>query len=362
VADAPRLRLWLAYAAVVVIGGANFVAVSISNEGLAPFWGAGVRFAFAAALMIAVASLARIALPRGRALFGAVLYGVTAFAIAYALAYWALLEVPAGMLSIVLATTPLLTAFLAPLHRLERLHARTVAGGALAFLGVAVVLREQATLDVPGPYLIAAVLFAVAVAESAVLIKWFPRAHPLATNGVAMAVGGVLLLSFSYAVGEAWSVPHTWRVASAVFYLAVVGSIGLFGLFLYTLARLPVTTTSYQTALMPLVTVVLASWLLDQAVTVSLLVGAALVFAGLYLGIGRAAAGAPAGSGPTAATAASAAMPAAGATRATLDAPAAPPAPSAAQREPRVTPPGHATPPEEDNPTEHAPSPERVTR
>jgi drug/metabolite transporter (DMT)-like permease len=282
-----RPAVWFAYGGVVVIGGANFVAVSISNEGLAPFWGAAVRFLSAAVLMLLVVAAAGIALPKGRAVTGALLYGATTFGLAYGLAYWALLEVSAGMLSILLATSPLLTAFLAPLHGLERLRRHTVLGGVLALAGVAIVLREQASLDVPWPFLAAGLLFAVVVAESAVLIKWFPRAHPLATNGVGMLVGGALLLLFSLLVGEAWVIPTSLRVGGAVAYLVVVGSIGLFGLFLYTLARLPVTTTAYQTALMPLVTVVLAAWLLDQRVTISLLLGAAAVFAGLYVGVAR---------------------------------------------------------------------------
>ena len=279
--------VWSAYAGVVIIGGANFVAVTISNEGLGPFWGAGLRFVAASLIMLAIAAAARIALPRGRALLGAVLYGVLAFGAAYALAYWALLRVPAGMLSIMLATTPLLTAFLAPLHRLEKLRRRTVLGGLLALAGIAIVVGEQATLDVAWMPLAAGVLFAVAVAESAVVIKQFPRVHPLATNGVAMLVGGSLLLPLSLLAGESWVLPSSLRVGAAVTYLIVIGSIALFALFLYTLARLPVTVTAYQTALMPLVTVVLAALILGQAVTVSLLVGAAAVFAGLYVGMAR---------------------------------------------------------------------------
>lgn len=280
------VMVWAAYVGVIVIGGSNFVAVSMSNEGLAPFWGAGVRFTLAAAAMVAIVSLAGIEMPRGPSLTGAVAFGVVGFGVAYACGYWALQDVPAGMLSVMLATAPLITAFLAPLHRLEKLRPRTVLGGTFALAGVAVVLREQVTLDAPWPALAAGVGFAFAMAESTVIVKRFPRAHPLATNGVAMAVGGALLLALSWATREAWTTPATWRSAGAVLYLVSIGSIGLFALLLYTVARLPVTVTSYQTAFMPLVTVVLASWLLDQAVTVSLLLGAALVFLGLYFGLG----------------------------------------------------------------------------
>lgn len=271
----------------IVIGGANFVAVAISNEGLPPFWGAALRFGLAALLMAGIVLVAKIAFPRGKALVGATLYGAIAFGGAYASAYYSLQFLPAGMLSIMLALSPLLTAFLAPLHGLERLRLPVVVGGVLAVAGVALVLREQATLDAPVSALLASVLFALCAAESSVVVKQFPRAHPLATNAVGMASGAVVLVVASLVARETWLLPSTFRVAGAVAYLIVVGSILLFLLFLYTLARLPVTSTVFQFALMPLVTVVLAALLLDQPVTWALAVGAVLVIVGVYVGIGR---------------------------------------------------------------------------
>jgi hypothetical protein len=55
------------------LGGGNLVGV---NRELDPLWGAGLRFALAAALLGAVMVGLRLSLPRGRALAGAVPYGV----------------------------------------------------------------------------------------------------------------------------------------------------------------------------------------------------------------------------------------------------------------------------------------------
>jgi drug/metabolite transporter (DMT)-like permease len=81
-----RLTL-AAFAAVVVIGGSNFVAVRFSNQELPPFFGAGLRFAAATLLFLAVVVLRGIPLPRGQALLGTLLYGLLAFAGAYAFAF-----------------------------------------------------------------------------------------------------------------------------------------------------------------------------------------------------------------------------------------------------------------------------------
>lgn len=70
----------LAFAGVVVLGGANATAVKLTVAELAPFWGAALRFLAAGALMLLLVAASRRSLPRGRSLTGAVVYGVVGFA------------------------------------------------------------------------------------------------------------------------------------------------------------------------------------------------------------------------------------------------------------------------------------------
>src|SRR6266540_2495518 len=90
----------VAFVAVALIGGTNFVAVRFSNQELAPFWGAGVRFATAAVLLFVITVLWRFPLPKGRALVGALRLGLLNVAGAYALAYWGLVNAPAALGSV----------------------------------------------------------------------------------------------------------------------------------------------------------------------------------------------------------------------------------------------------------------------
>src|SRR5206468_995249 len=97
----------------VVLLGANWVGVRFSNRELPPFFGAAFRFAIASAVLFAVVAVRGIEIPRGRALWGAALYGVGQYFATFALIYWALVAVPAGMTSVIFATLPLWTLFLA---------------------------------------------------------------------------------------------------------------------------------------------------------------------------------------------------------------------------------------------------------
>lgn len=57
-------------------------------------------------------------LPAGQALVGAVHYGKLGIGVAYALIYWGLLKVQAGMAQVILALVPLMTLFFAFAHRM----------------------------------------------------------------------------------------------------------------------------------------------------------------------------------------------------------------------------------------------------
>ena len=113
-----------AFGALVLLAGGNGVAIRFSNRELAPLWGAGLRFLLAALILFALMALLKLALPRGRALMGALLYGVFQFSGAFGLFYYALVQVHAGLGQTLLALVPLATLLLAVAQRQENLSAR----------------------------------------------------------------------------------------------------------------------------------------------------------------------------------------------------------------------------------------------
>jgi drug/metabolite transporter (DMT)-like permease len=275
----------VAFAAIVLIGGLNAIGIKYSNAELAPFWGAALRFGLAAALLAIVVAARRLSLPRGSALVGSIVYGLLNFGVSYAMAYWGLQIAPAALAMIVLALVPLLTLGLAVVHGLERLTAQGVAGSLVALAGIAVVFGEQLAAD---PDLLLPMLGffvgAVAIAESNVVVKRLPRSHPVVNNSLAMGVGATLLLAVSLIAGEPQALPSSAGGLTALGYLVLVGSIGLFMLFLYVIERWTASATSYTLLLMPLVTLAGAALLLGEEVSVVAVLGGVLVVLGVYVG------------------------------------------------------------------------------
>jgi drug/metabolite transporter (DMT)-like permease len=274
----------IAYVLMVLFGGGNAVAVRFSNFGLPPFWGAAMRVAAAALIFWVIVGLRRIGLPRGRALIGAMLYGLLNFTLAGAFVYWGLVRLPAGLGSIILALVPLMTLFFAWAHRLEKLRWRGVLGALIAIAGVSMGVAGGFGGAVHMPAVLALVAAAASQAEAAVVFKLFPRSHPLASNAVAFTAGAPVLFVLSRLAGEQWSLPSTANTWAAFGYLVLIGSVVQFYLYVYVLSRWTASATAYSFLLVPVATVVIAAVLLGEAITAPFLVGAALVLAGVWVG------------------------------------------------------------------------------
>lgn len=280
----PARSVLAAFAGAVLIGGTNFVAVKFSNEELDPLFGAGLRFSAGAVILLAIMRLMGLSFPGRRETAGAMVYGALGFAVSYACLYYALVGLNAGTTAVFMAATPLVTLALAVLHRQERFTLRGLMGGLLAVGGIALISVDSLGGDLRPAYLVAALLGVVAVAESSVIVKGFPRAHPITTNGIGMTVGGILLLVASLAFREEWLVPQRTKTWLVLLWLVVAGSVGLFVLFLYVIKRWTASASVYALTLMPLVAVALGALIADESITVELLVGGGLVIAAVYVG------------------------------------------------------------------------------
>jgi drug/metabolite transporter (DMT)-like permease len=228
-------------------------------------------------ILFLIVLVLRLPLPKGRSLAGALIFGVLQFGISYALMYWSLLQVPAGLFQVILALVPLLTFLFAIAHRQESFQWRVLAGGLLAVSGIAIIFSDRLVDKFPLLSLLAVVLAAACIAESVVLFKTFPKTHPITTNALAMATGAAMLFVVSLiAARGAHYAGDGLYMDGSLLYLIIFGSVGTFVLALYVLSRWTASATSYSLVLMPMVTVLFASWLTDETVTLALLVGGCL--------------------------------------------------------------------------------------
>ncbi len=266
------------------LAGANAVGVRFSNRELDPLWGACLRFALAAVIFLVLAAVLRVALPRGRAFWGAVLWGTIQFGATFALMYYAFVELHAGFGQIILALVPLLTVLLAVLQGAEQLHLAALAGAILAVLGVALMSSASLHGSVPFLSVLAGLGGALCFAQAAVLVRRLPPVHPVTMNAVGMIAGTVVLFAGTLVAGESVELPSESSTWAALVYLVTLGSVGVFLLYVFVLRRWAASRAAYSFLFSPIVSLALSAWLDDEPVTAGLLLGGLLVLAGVYIG------------------------------------------------------------------------------
>ncbi|HET9202194.1 MAG TPA: DMT family transporter [Acidimicrobiia bacterium] len=267
-----------------VLSSGNPIAVKFSNAELEPFWGATLRFALAAALMLTVMAVLRLRFPRGRALLGAVLYGIFNFGLAFACLFYALVELGAGFLQILLAVIPLITLLLVVVQRLERLRPAAVVGAMLALGGV--LLMSQVALDasVSIGTILVAMGAAFCLAEGAVLVRIFPPEHPVTLNAVGMTVGAGVLLIASLLAGNRMVLPELQATWLALAYMVVIGTGVVFLLWVYVLEHWEASRAAYNFVLLPPITLFFSNLITGEDVGVEVVFGGLLILAGVYIG------------------------------------------------------------------------------
>jgi drug/metabolite transporter (DMT)-like permease len=273
-----------AFIGAVILGGGNFLAVRISNQELPPFWGAGLRFGIAGLVFVGIALSLRLRWPRGRQALLIAIYGLVSFSLSYALMYWALVRVTAGMVAVLLAVVPLVTPILAATHRVERLSRRNLLGALVALGGIVVMTVGPEGLLMPLGGLTAVGIAAVTIGESVIIGKRVSVNHPAMTNAIAMPVGSIGLLVISALAGEQWATPHQSEVIWSLVYLVALGSVGLFVLFLLVVRKWTASGTAYAFVLFPVVTLLLEALLFDEALSPRAILGAIVVMGAVWFG------------------------------------------------------------------------------
>jgi len=275
---------WAAFIAAIFLGGLNSIGVRFTVLELPPFWGAVLRFLPAAIILFTAAWIMKLPLPKGRALGGAVLYGILNFGAGYVFIYWGLRQIHAGIATVILALVPLLTLLLAVLHRQETLRLPAILGALISAAGVALVSVEQVNFKNILLPLLAMFMGAVCLSESNIIIKKIPQNHPVMTNAIGAAAGGLVHLVMTVITHEPMPLPSKPSTWIAIAYLTIFGTCLMFILVVAILKRWPASRAAYILVLMPFVAIPVSAMLDHETIGFTYLAGVALVLVGVYLG------------------------------------------------------------------------------
>ena len=168
--------------------------------------------------------------------------------------------------------------------RAEIFRWRSLIGALIAITGILIGLGAEIGSTVSLLPLVAIVMAVAVSAEGTVLYKSYPSGDPLVVNSLALSTGAGILILLSIFSRETWILlPASQATWIAYGYLVLAGSVLMFYSFLYVLDRWTASATSYSTLLIPVATIIVAAWLLDEQVTLRFLFGSVIVVIGVWL-------------------------------------------------------------------------------
>lgn len=269
------------------IWGWSFLFIKVGVEGLTPPTVAWARVALGAVVLRAWLRATGVpSLPAGPTRRWAAAVGAVASAVPFTLLAWGEERITSALTAVLNASTPLFTAIAAAAIVGERIRAAQVAGLVLGFVGVAAAAGLGVS-DLSGSSLAGVAAAVAAGACYGVGFSWM-RAHltgvpPAVAAAGQLTAAAILLTPFALATSLADGVELSWRRAGAIVLLGVVGT-GLAYLLNYrVVADLGATRASLVTYVVPVVAVTVGVVVLDEPFEIGLVVGGALIVAGIAL-------------------------------------------------------------------------------
>ena len=282
---------WLLLVLLSAIWGGSFFFNEVILRELQPFtlvWG---RTGFAAITLIIIVYASGHRLPMNLGTWGA--FAVMGFLnnfVPFSLIVWGQQHIDSGLASILNATTPLFSVVLA--HFLtsdERMTPGRVLGILLGIGGIVVLMGVDALREfgVQSAAQIAILGASCSYALSAIYGRRFQKLSPLVTAAGMLICSALLITPVALFVDQPLGLRPQFVTWSALLGLAVLCTAVAYLLYFRILAAAGATNLVLVTFLVPVSAILLGVLVLGERLTLSTLVGMALIFGGLIAVDGR---------------------------------------------------------------------------
>ncbi|MGA9387763.1 MAG: EamA family transporter [Candidatus Bathyarchaeia archaeon] len=285
-----RAKVAAAFAAVYLIWGSTYLAISFVEESLPPFFMAGTRFLIAGSILYAWTRLRGT--PREtRSDWGKMFVtGGLMLLGGHGAVIWAEQWVPSGLTSLLVSTVPLWMVLSNYLWNRSKPNAKVAAGLALGFAGVILLAGGVESLgassvDITGATIL---VFGAFLWANGSLYSRSARlsSSPLLGTAIEMLAGGLLLLIASLILGE-WTHIRldlvSARSAVSWVYLIVFGSLVGFTSYIWLLKNVPPSQASTYAYVNPIVAMFLGWALAHEPFSLRNAVAAAIILAAVVI-------------------------------------------------------------------------------
>jgi len=267
---------------VYVVWGSTYLGLKVGLETLPPLTLNAVRFLVAGALLFAYCRYRRWPMPDRRQWRAGAIQGLLLPAAGTGGATWAEQTLPSGTTALFLATIPLWIVLGRRVVDHERITVPIGFGLVAGIAGVAILVRPGGA----GDALATAVALGAAMCWGlgSVYAVHAPRpSHALLASAVEMMSAGAILTVLAGAAGEYGRIGVSGRSLLALGYLIVFGSLIAYTAYTWLLDHVAPRIAGTYAFVNPVVAVFLGWWLLGERLDTRILLGTAVVAAGVAL-------------------------------------------------------------------------------
>jgi drug/metabolite transporter (DMT)-like permease len=284
-----RIAVIVAFFSIYTIWGSTYLAIRYAVETIPPLYTAGMRHLTAGTILL-LWCLAKRLRPTWQQIRASLIIGIFFFLIGHGTLHWAEQKVPSGLASLLIASEPI-WVFLLSAAAARQLHwNKTLLIGILLGLGgVGLLMGSSALTSAPGMFLGSLAVVIGALSWSAGVVysrRSHLSGHPLLLSALSLLAGSFQLLLVGTIAGEYRGFSFgsvSLRSWLSLAYLIVFGSVVAFTAYNWLLEHYSPTLVATHTYINPIVAVLLGWMVAGEAVTLNVLLAAAMVIAAVML-------------------------------------------------------------------------------
>lgn len=202
---------------------------------------------------------------------------------------WSVKYIPSGLASLISALAPISVVLIDLVFFKEYKNTPlTFIGLFIGFSGVAIVFYENAFHDQPEGYVYGIIYGLVAMIGWSIGTIFVTRnkykINPYYAMGWQMFLSSFMIFALAKFTNNDIPINEvslkTW---GAIAYLIVMGSVVAFAAFIYSIKYLPTAIASLYAYINPIVAMIFGTIILDEPLTVNLLLGAIVTLVGVYI-------------------------------------------------------------------------------
>ncbi|MDX8398476.1 MAG: DMT family transporter [Mariprofundaceae bacterium] len=280
----------LAYLGVVLIWSTTPLAIAWSGQAAGFVFGVSSRMLLGVVLAFIFAMLMRKKVAVHKKAVLAYLFGGLGIYGGMLAVYWAAQFIPSGWVSLLFGFTPIFSALMAALWlEGEKITGPRLLGMLMGLAGLAFIFSSSLAWGLSAVLGVGGVLLSGLIHSASAV--WVKRVNA-GVSGVSMTVGSLMVATPLFVLTWLCSEPtlqQTWQAVSAapsyttmaIVYLALFGSVFGFSLYFFVLQHVDATRVALISLMTPITSIALGHYLNQEALTMDLFLGAALIILGL---------------------------------------------------------------------------------